>query len=250
VLLRPNAKGAGLISRRCDYGRYVRPDEQEKQTQESLVPKLRDVEKFLTFIHQNEEQGQVWLVYLLNIIVSKSTDSSAGFGRGTFRLFVPEDVQKLLLDNSVYRFEIEYPSAISSRDILSIYLRGGMLSLTDVGEYIKKLRRERLVTLEQMEQKVKLSTSILARLEAGLTEQIKLVDVLLLDKQLGQEGMLLSMYWDSYRSYEYMIHHGILSMDQDVKLITLFMKICRWLQYFNPLDISWMINVNSFWRSA
>lgn len=225
------------------YGNHATSDDQEQRSGTPLVPKISDVERFLSYFHRNEEQGKAGLAYLLNKIVSKSRSASEVVEGGTFRLFVPEDIQKLLLDTSVYRFEIQYPPAIASKDILFIYLRGGVLSLTDVGEYLKKLRHERQVTLEQMEERVKLSPSILSRMESGFTEQIKLSDVLLLDKQLVQEGTLLSMYWEAYSSYERLIRHRA-TAEKDLKLTMLFIIVCRWLQFINPLDISWMTNVS------
>src|SRR6266568_1741316 len=229
------------------YGNHPVPDDQEKPTEKPLVPKLKDVEQFLTYFHQNEVQGKVWLSYLLNKIAFISRSVSEDDDGITFRLFVPEDIQKLFLDMPLYRFEIQYPPAITSNDILSIYRRGGVLSLIDIGEYIKKLRRESQVTLEQMEERVKLSPSILSRLESGFTEQIKLSDVLLLDKQLGQVGTLLILYWEAYNWYERVIGHSTVTAEQDLKLTMLFIIVCRWLQCINPLDISWMINI---WRSA
>ncbi len=232
------------------YGNHAIPDDQEQQSVTPAVPTIRDVEQFLSYFRRNEEKGKVWLTDLLNKIVSMSRSVPEGVEGGTFRLFVPEDIQKLLLDTPIYRFEVQYPPAMASNDILLIYQHGGVLTLTDVGEYIKKLRRERQVTLEQMVQRVKLSPSILSRLESGFTEQIKLADVLLLDKQLGQEGTLLSMYWGAYSSYERVIRHSAASAEQDLKLTMLFIIVCRWLQFINPQDVSWMRNVNSYGKSA
>jgi transcriptional regulator with XRE-family HTH domain len=232
------------------YGNRSVPDDREKPYEKPLVPKLRDVEQFLTDFHQDEELGKLWLSYLLNKIASMSSSESKGDEKVTFLLFVPEDIQKLLLNMPLYRFEIQYPPTITSKDILSIYRLGGVLSLTDIGEYIKKLRRERQVTLDQMEEKVKLSPSILSRLEAGFTEQIKLSDVLLLDQQLGQEGILLSMYWEAYNWYERVIGNRAASAGQDLKLIMLFIIVCRWLQCINPFDISWKMTVLPIRRSA
>lgn len=232
------------------YGNPSGPDDQVEPSEKRLVPKLRDVEQFLTDYHQNEEQGRLWFSILLNDIALKNRSPSEIVESYIFRLFVAEDVQKLLLNIPFYRFEIQYPPTLSSKDILSIYRLGGVLSLTDIGEYVKKLRRESQVTLEQMEEKVNLSPSIISRLESGYTERIKLSDVLLLDQQLGQEGILLSMYWDAYDWYGRVIGKHAATAEQDLKLVMLFLIICRWLQSFNRLDISWKINVNPIKRSA
>jgi transcriptional regulator with XRE-family HTH domain len=222
------------------YGQHTTKGDHVESPVATNVPTIKDVEQFLSYFHRNEEEAKVWLSNLLNKIFSMSRNVPKSVEGSPLRLFVPEDVQKLLVDSPMYRFEVQYPPALASNDILSIYRQGGMLTLIDVGEYIKRLRRERQVTLEQMEQRVKLSPSILSRLESGFTEQIKLADVLILDEQLGQEGTLLSMYWEAYRSYERIIRcHGA-SSEQDLKLTMLYTTACRWLQAINPSDASWM----------
>jgi len=228
------------------YGKHTIKGDQEEQPVTLAVPTMNDVEQFLSNFHRNEEEGQVWLTDLLNNVYTISRSILASPGVSPLRLFVPEDIHKLLLDSPIYRFEVQYPPTIRSNDILSLYQRGGMLTLSDVGEFVKRLRRERQVTLEQMEQRVKLSPSILSRLESGFTEQIKLADVLVLDAQLGQEGTLFSMYWDAYGSYERIIRLYGSSSERDLKLTVLYITACRWLQSINPLDTSWMRKANAY----
>jgi len=115
---------------------------------------------------------------------------------------------------------------------------------------VKKLRRERQVTLEQLEQSIKLSPSILSRLETGYTEQIKLVDVLMLDRHLAQNGTLLSMYWEAYSCYLQIVRRQPAFAERNLKLATLFVVACRWLQLMNPLDVSWMRNERSYEKLA
>lgn len=232
------------------YGKHTLKGEQEQQSIIPAVPTMNDVEQFLSSFYRNEEEGKIWLTDLLNKVVSMSRSVPGSAQGSVFRLFVPEDIQKLLLDSPIYRFEVQYPPGITSNAILTIYQRGGMLTLTDVGEYIKKLRRERKVTLEQMEQRVKLSPSILSRLESGFTEQIKLADVLMLDRHLGQEGTLLSMYWETYSCYERIIRRHAATAEQDLKLATLFIIACRWLQLMNPQDASWIKYIHTYEKLA
>ena len=97
-----------------------------------------------------------------------------------------------------------------------------------------------------MEQRIKLSPSILSRLESGFTEQIKLADVLTLDQQLSQEGMLLSMYWETFSCLEHIIHRQAASAEQDLKLATFFIIACRWLQLLNPQDVNWVSYVRAY----
>ncbi len=227
------------------YGEHSSKSVQAPLSVTPAVPKMSDVENFLSYYHGNEGEGKLWLADLLNRAVTMSRSTSQVQENGPLRLIVPEDIQKLLLESPVYRFEVQYPPAMSSDDIFTIYRCGGMLTLTDLGEYMKKLRRERQVTLEQMEQSVKLSPSILSRLETGYTEQIKLVDVLMLDRHLGQGGTLLSMYWEAYSCYMDIVRRQPAFAERNLKLATLFIVACRWLQLMNPQDACWIRNERS-----
>lgn len=228
------------------YTKHFVKGEQESLSTTPTVPTLSNVEQFLSFYHDNENEGKTWLTDLLNRVLLMNKSTSQNMKEHNFRLFVPEDIQKLLLDSPVYRFEIQYPSEMTSSDIRSIYQHGGILTLIDIGEYIKKLRREQQVTLEQMEQHIKLSPSILSRLESGFTEQIKLIDVLTLDQQLDQEGILLSMYWKTYSCYKHITGKQVNSTEHNLKLAVFFILACRWLQLIDPQDVSWARNPPSY----
>jgi len=217
---------------------------QQSQVLEALaVPTTRDANQFLTYFHSNKEDGMIWLANLLNKVVSMNMHVQGGQGDHAFHFFVPEDIQKLLFDSQVYRFEIQYPPAVRPSDLLAIHQQAGMLTLLDISEYVRKVRREKQMTIARLEQVTKLSQGAIARLESTVVEQIKLADVLVLDKQLEQEGILLSMYWEAYRFYERSIRRRGTSAEQDMKLVSIFITICRWLQFMNPQDISWMRNL-------
>lgn len=216
---------------------------EEQVTGTDAVPTMSDVEQFLAYFHRSKEK--TWFSDLLNKAdaLSKGNEGSA---RGTLsHVFVPEDMHKLLLDSPFYRFEIQYPPTIAANDIFTIYQHGGMLTLIDIGEYVKKVRREKQVTLAQLEQAANITQSIRSRLESTVIEQIKLADVFMLDEQLGQEGTLLSMYWSVYSFYARLFRRHAASAEQNLKLASIFILTCRWLQFMNPQDITWISAMRS-----
>jgi transcriptional regulator with XRE-family HTH domain len=217
---------------------------QQSQALEALaVPTFRDAEQFLTYFHSNKEEGLDWLADLLNKVVSMNIHFQGGTNDHAFHFFVPEDIHKLLFDSQVYRFEIQYPPAMSASHILAIHQHAGLLSLAEISEFVRKVRREKQMTIARLEQVTKLSQGTLARFESTVVEHIKLADVLVLDKQLEQEGTLLSMYWEAYRFYERSVRRLGTMADQDMKLVSIFITICRWLQFMNPQDSTWARNL-------
>ncbi len=230
------------------YGVRTLKSTQEEITRISTLPTMNDVEQFLHYFRNHKDEARNWLTELLNKISLLDESAERTLRPHMSRFFGPEDIQKLLFDSPVYRFEIQYPSTISASDILFMYEQDAMLTLTDIAEFISKLRREKQVTLAKLEQGAKISQNMLSRLESSFIEQIKLADVVMLDEQLGQGGTLLKMYWSVYSFYLKLVRRSASSADQEMKLAAIFIIICRWLQFVNSKDDSWMKNVRSFER--
>lgn len=215
------------------------------------MPTIGDVEAFLAFMRSDWQAGRVWLAVLLNRIASLQGASEVSMQRGTLPLFVPEDIEKLLLPSSLYQFALQYPAGIQAKDIADIYRSREVLTLTDIGVYVKKVRQSRKETLSGIKDAVQLSASALSRLEAGAMERIKFNDVMILDKQLGQEGLVIGMYWSVYSftneivRHQHQMNNGHVGSssgawtEREKKLVTMFTIICRWLQALSR-DASWV----------
>lgn len=206
------------------------------EDERTSIPTVSDIETFLLYYHTNKQKGRGWLSDLLNsVALLRRTESTSE--ENFSPLFVPEDIQKLLFDSPMYRFEIQYPSRITAENILEMYQDGGVLTLFDLGEYIKRVRREKHITLAHLENSASVSASVLSRLESGSIEQLKLIDVLALDEQLEQEGKLLAMYWSVYRFNENVTRKYT---ESDLKLAYIFILTCRWFQAMSPNDSAWI----------
>ncbi len=104
----------------------------------------------------------------------------------------------------------------------------------DIGVYVKQARHGRRVTLSGLEESGKLSASVLSRLETGVLERIKLMDVLALDEQLDQEGKIVALYWSACTLMDMVARMRRLdeqagAREQDLKVVELFLTIYRWL---------------------
>jgi transcriptional regulator with XRE-family HTH domain len=169
------------------------------------------------------------------------------------KLFTPEDVDKLLLDSPLYAYELKYPPELEPKLILEIYNQRGLITPNDVGLYLKGVRRERKATLQNLEKSTKISDTILSRFETGSVERIKITDILQIDNVLEQEGIILALYWESCQFNEEVIykrskHLGSLSPSdawnlKNFKLVNSIVSTIRWLQYLNPKDTNYWIEL-------
>jgi transcriptional regulator with XRE-family HTH domain len=219
------------------------------------VVTIKDLEALLCFLRCHWEEGCRFLTSLLNRIAAASRDDGRVQGEMAL-LIVPEDIEKLLASTRLYHFKVHYPEEMKAEEIWNIYQAGGALSLVDIGVYLRQARRTRRVTLSGLEESGKLSASVLSRLEGGTLERVKLIDVLTLDEQLGQEGKILAMYWRACTLMEMVVRvrkldslagvpmpAGMERIEQDLKMVELFLTICRWFSCLSAPDHVWITEV-------
>lgn len=237
-------------------GKHVLHLEQREPSSEKVIPTESDAKTLIIHFRKNRHHCALYLTGILNRIVSLNKRSNQLDENGESLQFVPESFTQLLLDAPFYRFELQYPADLKAETIWDLYRNGGLLTLMDVGAYIKNVRRQRQVTLVRLEDSVKISTSVLSHLETGSIERIRLADVLTIDAQLEQEGKLLAMYWsvskfnNGLRQLLIDRTTGVKWSDTDIienelKVIALFTIMCRWLQVLSQQETSWIREIRT-----
>lgn len=237
-------------------GKQVLELEQLSPVLDRVMPTVSDAETLISLFHKNRHNCALFLTGILNRIVSLSKGSYLVDENGEELQFVPESFAQLLFEAPFYRFELQYPTDLEAETIWELYCNGGLLTLKDIGAYIKIVRRQRQLTLVRLENSVKISTSVLSHLETGTIERIRLVDVLSIDTQLEQEGKLLAMYWsvskfnNGFRRILRDRTAGIRwsdpdEIEHDLKVIALFTIMCRWLQVLSQEGTSWIREIRT-----
>ena len=223
--------------------------------EQDIMPRRNDIYLFLSYLHADWQMGYKLLADLLNTLASLHASSKRASSGRVRRFFVPEDVEKLLFDLPLYRFELHYPPDIEANDIWEVYQREGFLTLMDAGVYLKKVRQKMHVPLVHLQHAVKVSDSVLSRLEEGSLERVKLMDILTLDEQLEQHGKVIALYWKVCQDAE-MVNRifarsrhiqetlattdPTASIEEQVHLISIFTTLCRWFQQSYPHEQTWM----------
>jgi transcriptional regulator with XRE-family HTH domain len=234
---------------------------------EENVITREDIRVLLDDYRQEKESVYHYLAESINEIfffLQKHVDKKIKSPQFTF-----ENMRVLLARNyrSVLSFDLEYPRGNVAKDftthdvILYNYNRKGVLLLEDAGVYIKGLRRSvRGTTLEGVKSDTAISASVLSRLEDGALERIKFSDILNLDSFFNQSGKFVDMCWDIcefedwkernyYTSVSY--YGAVISreykteqptsivMSREKKLISIYVRICRWYQYLAGNEFEW-----------
>jgi transcriptional regulator with XRE-family HTH domain len=210
---------------------------------EKTVPTLQDVEAFVTFARTDQQAICAWVANSLNRIASLQGE--------VILPFEPEVIGKLLFGPLWLRYEVQYPPEMPAEDILDILSQNGVLILSDIGAYLRQISGKKQTTSERLGAFLKVSAKERNRLEIGPLERIKMIDVLLLDQELEQDGKIVAMYWNVYLFHEEMLRlqvhpndlsvsQGALLTEQEARAVLMFITICRWLQHISKHDPSWI----------
>lgn len=200
-----------------------------KEPKPETVLTSSDVERFLALFPQEYERGFAILVDFVNLINAK-IESPLNPPAHPASIDI-SDLRFILKTPRPFRVDLPYPD-LSANILLETYQAGGLLMLSDVGAYIRKLRWQHKGTLRMFKNESKRSTSVHSKLESGLVENIKLVDVFTLDEQLGRQSEIFMMYWDALEFHATLT--GVFQiMDTQIEKVDLayfLVILCRWMQ--------------------
>ncbi len=132
------------------------------------------------------------------------------------------------------------PSTLNDDLILETYMMRGVLSIFDLGLFIRQRRKQKTLSLKLLAKKSGVSYSALRRIEVGEIERIKFADIFSIDTALGSEGDILAIAWDVAQLYT-----GILLVEDEFSslrqwdlrekgLAETLIAISRWYQVFLP----------------
>ncbi len=217
------------------------------------IPTFQDVEALIIYVSMERQSTSRWMARALNSI--------ATFQGEVIPLYEPQVVEKLLFGPMWQLYEVRYPPDMRSEEILDILGHNGILILNDISVYIANTGSKMPTTTEKLAALLKVSMREVSRQEIGSVERIKMIDVLLLDQELKQEGKIIAMFWnvclfhlEMQRLQSQVSHYSgnqaVTSTEQEVRLVLMFIIICRWLQHFSKHDTSLIHDLREMLRQV
>ncbi|MBU0492762.1 MAG: helix-turn-helix domain-containing protein [Chloroflexi bacterium] len=186
-------------------GGKLREDLESEQDVTSKPKALtaNDIQAFLGFFRYTPQRGPGLLADWINLIGNARVMRSNKRARpeaGRKRV-MPDDIYYVVTERSVSEsFDfLNHRPEMTADLILELYKHGGILTVPEVGVYIRERRREKGATLVELEKSTRVSDSVLSRLESGSIERIKLSEIVAIDKVLGQ-GEILAMCFGAIQS--------------------------------------------------
>lgn len=128
--------------------------------------------------------------------------------------------------------EIEYPNNLTIKTIIMVNNHGGAITLKDIGFYIRSTRRNRSMSLTDLQDICKIPDSTLCNIENAVYKKIKLDDVIILDKALKAKGELIGLFWNTFEFHPPIPEGGVSRewANLEIALSKFIVGIYRWLQ--------------------
>ncbi len=201
--------------------------------------------------------------HLLSLLIEKY-DPSLGdektnlLAENFYFLLHSPDSDDGLAQQSFPDLDFRYPRDFPPESLRNIYLSGGVLTLLDMGRYVRYLRETRNISLRQMATQLELTHPALSNFEFNPADRVKLDDIIRLDNALGLDGELVVFAWRTAELYlgfhrrktetAHRIHPWA---DSEISLIEKLITTSRLFQRYFPDDRAWLDwyrreSVNSF----
>jgi transcriptional regulator with XRE-family HTH domain len=161
--------------------------------EQQQVLTVHDLYVYLDYCRRDWRAGLKLLVDLLNRSMSSSTSVIKKTDRAV------EEMETILTKASpLSSVLLDFPD-LEASVLWDIARKGGVVTCSEVGAYLKHLRLAGDLTLQDLQQVVKIPFTVLGRLEQGVIERVKLATAIALDRYWRQEGRVLALFWSATR---------------------------------------------------
>lgn len=105
------------------------------------------------------------------------------------------------LPDALKEISFIYPTEMDPLRLREIYLAGGVLIMQDLSFYIKQLRKSKNVSLRGQAKAIDITHPALIAFESRITDKVKFMDIINLDKSLELKGELILFSWRAAELY-------------------------------------------------
>lgn len=149
---------------------------------------------------------------------------------------------------------LPYPLGLNENHINQVFLAGGLITLRDLGVYVRCCRQKKGISLRDTASRLSISHQALFRFETGDIDRISFLQVLELGKELAQEGNLLGLAWRA-GEYQTGIHFNRVAgthapadnWDGRVKAyMDTLITIARWYMVLLPGQSKWLDDLHRY----
>lgn len=190
--------------------------------------------------------------HLLSLFIKKYdpnlSDEKTGLLAGNFySLLNSPESKNGITQESFPDLDFRYPQDFPSESLRNIYLSGGVLTLLDLGRYVRYLRETKKMSLRQVAALLELTHPALSNFEINPGDRVRLNDIIHLDNALGLKGELVVFAWRTAELY--LGVHRIKTeteskiypwSDSEIRLIEKLITTSRLFQRYFPDDREWL----------
>ncbi len=207
---------------------------------------IEDIEAFFSFYRNQPMEAKGYLYKTFGWIRFLAGKSSAESMESDGAEIIGEMIRAQNLDLST----LPYPEEINKDAFWSIYILGGVITLKDVGVYIRLIRQSKNLSLRDLAKEVNTTHTAIRRLEMGAIERIDIADLIAVDRVIGVENDILTLCWAAGEFHTGILRNKLSEERMDLPpigwapeeynfAITLSV-IERWYSHYQARSIDWL----------
>ena len=222
------------------------PEHQGARSDKGEVLTIEDIEAFYNFYRNQPMEAKSYLYKTFGWIRFLAGKSSAKSMERDGAEIIGEMIRAQNLDLST----LPYPEEISKNSFWDIYILGGIITLKDVGVYIRRVRQNKNLSLRDLAKKVSTTHTAIRRLEMGAIERIDIADLIAVDRAIGVENDILTLCWAAGEFHTGILRNKLSDERQDLPPIgwqseefnfaIALSVIERWYYHYQAHSFDWL----------
>lgn len=221
-------------------------EHQGSRSDKGEVLTIEDIEAFYSFYRNQPMEAKGYLYKTFAWIRFLAGKSSADSMERDGAEIIGEMIRAQNLDLST----LPYPEEINKDDFWSIYILGGVITLKDVGVYIRWIRQNKNLSLRDLAKEVNTTHTAIRRLEMGAIERIDITDLVAVDRAIGVENDILTLCWAAGEFHTGILRNKLSDERQDLpplgwqpeefNFAIILSVIERWYYHYQARSIDWL----------
>jgi transcriptional regulator with XRE-family HTH domain len=222
------------------------PEHQGARSDKGEVLTIEDIEAFYNFYRNQPMEAKGYLYKTFAWIRFLAGKSSAETMERDGAEIIGEMIRAQNLDLPT----LPYPEEIGNDSFWEIYISGGVITLKDVGLYMRRVRQNKNLSLRDLAKAVNNTHTAIRRLEMGAIERIDITDLIAVDRVIGVENDILTLCWAAGEFHTGILRNKLSDERQDLpplgwqpeefNFAMALSMIERWYYQYQHGNIDWL----------
>jgi len=216
---------------------------------------IADIEALIRLFHKDKDRAIHLMIYGYSKVLEVKNNGNSSYSGDINPV---DKIHEALEANSTKGVPLPYPNEITAPIIENICFNDGIITLNDLGAYIKVNRNNFGVSLRKLAEQSNFSYNTLYRLEQTGINKILFSDIISTDNSLNLDGKLITISWAASEYQTGIVRNRFIYSTQDTEfcaplgwtdeeltITQIFLTINRWFLSLLPDEPYWIYDVKN-----